>query len=245
MRRGTSGLLSLAALAVAGAYLIGTGDHAIVTADPVETSPAAVVPHEFAPGEIEELLASAIIVAELPDLPGYERDCGNGDGCVFGSAWTDDYDGPGGHDGCDTRNQVLAAQMSDVVFKPGTDSCKVVSGTLDDPYTGQRIEFVSGRGTSRLVQIDHVVALSRAWDAGAAKWTLDQRVAFANDLDRNLMAVDGSANQSKSDSGLDEWLPPNMAVHCTYSLRYLEVAVHYQLAITEGDAATAREVCTT
>jgi hypothetical protein len=23
--------------------------------------------------------------------------------CSFGPAWTDDYDGPGGHDGCDSR----------------------------------------------------------------------------------------------------------------------------------------------
>ncbi len=82
--------------------------------------------------------------------------------CVFGPAWSDDQDAPGGHDGCDTRNNVLAQDLSDVVFKPGTRDCLVLSGAMTDPYSGDRIEFE--RSQAKSVQIDHVLsaALSRS-----------------------------------------------------------------------------------
>ena len=74
--------------------------------------------------------------------------------------------------------------------------CDVASGTLDDPYTGARIRFVSG-GASE-VDIDHVVALGDAWQKGAQQWSYARRVRFANDP-LNLLAVDASANRQKGD----------------------------------------------
>lgn len=142
-----------------------------------------------------------------------------------------------------TRNDVLGAQLTDVVFKPGTRDCKVLSGTLADPYTGTSIVFTSGRDTSSAVQIDHIYPLARAWDAGAASWTAAKRTAFANDTDLNLLAVDGPTNNSKSDSGLDSWLPPNTVFGCDYAARYLHVASSYGLAVTSGDVDTAYAVC--
>ena len=71
-------------------------------------APAPPAPGSPTRASIEELLTMVQIVAARPDPVGYERGCKQGEGCVFGPAWTDDYDGPGGHDGCGTRDNVLA-----------------------------------------------------------------------------------------------------------------------------------------
>src|SRR6476620_6222207 len=72
---------------------------------------------------------------------GYDRD-------LFGQAWTDDVTVEGGHNGCDTRNDILGRDLEQIVFKPGTRDCAVQTGTLLDPYTGNAISFVRGEGTS-------------------------------------------------------------------------------------------------
>lgn len=184
---------------------------------------------------IAELLTKVAVVPKLPNVPGYDRSCSPGDGCVFGTAWKDVE-----RTGCDTRNRVLAAQLRDVVFKPGTGDCKVISGVLVDPYTGTTLQF--GGANRADIEIDHVFALARAWDAGAAGWTHERREGFANDLD-NLLAVSGSENQSKSASGPDRWLPPNKAFVCPYVEKYLGVAVEYGLSITAGDRDVAESAC--
>lgn len=193
--------------------------------------------------QVSELIAALTVVDELPDVPGYERKCGSLDGCVFGTAWTDDSTAPGAHNGCDSRNDVLGAQLRAIEYKPNTRECKVLSGTLDDPYTGRVIQFTSGKTTSSEVQIDHIYPLSRSWHAGAAQWPQERRVAFANDIDSNLLAVDGRTNNSKSDSGLDSWLPPNPEYACQYVIQYLTVAAKYQLLITQGDVDVALSTC--
>lgn len=204
---------------------------------------ATQVPTDSSHPDLEALISSLTVLDALPDVPGYERSCSPDDGCVFGPAWTDASSAPLARNGCDTRNDVLALDLIDVQFKPGTGDCKVVSGTLPDPYTGRNIAFVAGRSTSSEVQIDHVYPLSRAWDAGAAQWSQDRRVTFANDADLNLRATDGPTNSSKSDSGPDTWLPPNAAYQCEYSTGYLRVAAAYGLAVTADDIDVTRAVC--
>jgi hypothetical protein len=192
--------------------------------------------------DISRLLASLSVVDTLADAPGYDRKCNPGRGCVFGPAWTDDYNGPGGHDGCGTRDQILARQLHDVEYKPRTHNCVVVAGVLDpDPYTGQRIAFTKQRASD--IQVDHVVPLAAAWRMGASAWTIEQRTSFANDIDANLIAVEGKVNGSKSDQTIGEWLPPNTAFHCQYVTRFLVVASKYGLSITTADARAARAAC--
>ncbi|MBO0854567.1 MAG: HNH endonuclease [Nocardia sp.] len=185
--------------------------------------------------QLEQLLGTIAVVPKRPHPGGYDRDCGSGHGCVFGPAWSDDHDGPGGHDGCDSRNQVLAGQLREVRFRPGSGDCVVASGTLRDPYTGHSIGFV--RAKARVVQIDHVYPLAAAWDMGASTWPLSQRVRFANDTVFNLLAVDGPANMNKGDRTPADWLPPARAYHCFYAGKYLTTAAHYRLPITVADRA--------
>jgi hypothetical protein len=155
---------------------------------------------------------------------------------VFGAAWSDDTTAVGGHNGCDTRNDVLAAQLQNV--DKGTSRCVVQAGTLDDPYSGTRITFLKARADE--VQIDHVVPLAYAWDMGASAWTLDQRMAFANDEALNLLAVGQAANLAKSDQGPAAWTPANVEYRCEYAIRWVSVVSTYALAVTDADRSGLR-----
>lgn len=228
----------LKALALLVAALVLVGCSVTVAGEPVAAPPTvapAPAPVDPVAQSIASLLTQTRLVDRLPQVPGYERSCSPGDGCVFGQSWKDVE-----RTGCDTRNRVLAAQLTDVVFKQGTQDCKVLSGTLVDPFTGATLQY--GNGSTASIQVDHVFALARAWDAGAAAWPLERREVFANDLD-NLLAVSGEENQSKSDSGPDTWLPPNPSFVCPYVEIYLKVAVEYGLSITVDDRDVAMNMC--
>jgi 5-methylcytosine-specific restriction endonuclease McrA len=144
---------------------------------------------------------AAKALAQLEGIPvkgrapktGYSRD-------EFGPAWADtDH-------GCDTRNDILARDLTDEPFKTDTNNCVVTTGTLAEKYTGTTIRFVRGQDTSTAVQIDHIVALSDAWQKGAQQLTGEQRTELANDP-VNLMATDGPTNIAKGDSDAASWLP--------------------------------------
>ena len=133
---------------------------------------------------------------------------------------------------CDTRNRVLARDMSEVQFKDST--CIVLSGVLQDPYTGKTISFTRGDGTSAKVQIDHVVALSDAWQKGAQLLAPLLRESLAND-GMNLLAVDGPANMQKSDGDAATWLPSNKPIRCAYVARQISVKLVYSLWVTSAE----------
>jgi hypothetical protein len=135
--------------------------------------------------------------------------------------------------GCDVRNYILARDMDSEVLRSPAD-CTVMSGTLHDPYTAQTISFERGAVSSSKVQIDHVVALSDAWQKGAQQLTADTRFQFANDP-LNLLAVDGKANNDKSDGDAATWLPPNKAYRCQYIARQVAVKQKYTLWITQAE----------
>lgn len=170
-------------------------------------------------------------------VPGYDRDCGPGHGCVFGPAWSDDVDVAGGHDGCDTRNQVLHSAMRAVTTKAGTHGCVVTTGTLTDPYTGATIVFT--KADAGQVAIDHVYPLAAAWDLGASSWTPQQRRNFANDP-RNLLPTARRVNAVKSDKTPQGWAPPTAGGRCLYASRHVAVAVAYGLPVTVGDLQALR-----
>lgn len=155
----------------------------------------------------------------------------------FGPAWTDDNDDDLGHNGCDTRDDILARDMRDVVREGG---CTVVSGVLDDPYTGRVINFRRGPESS-LVQIDHLVALGNAWITGAQRLTRRDRINLANDP-RNLLAVDGHANNIKRDHDAAGWLPPNVSYHCKYVADQVLVKQVYHLWVTQPEHDTMQAV---
>ncbi|WP_457253788.1 HNH endonuclease family protein [Pedococcus sp. P5_B7] len=183
------------------------------------------------PGAAVITLATLRVKGRAPRT-GYDRD-------LFGQAWAD-VD----RNGCDTRNDILRRDLTGTTLKEGTHGCLVLTGTLDDPYTGTRIAFVRGRGTSNAVQVDHVVALSDAWQKGAQRWSTQTRTAFANDP-LNLLAVDGPTNQRKGDGDAATWLPPRKAVRCGYVARQIAVKHRYALAVTTAERDAMVRVLTT
>lgn len=176
-------------------------------------------------------LLGALAVKGRAPKTGYDRD-------AFGAAWTDTN-----RNGCDTRNDILRRDLDDNLYKPGTSGCAVLSGRLaPDPYTGQDIAFV--RGGASEVDIDHVVALSDAWQKGAGRWVPGKRLAFANDP-LNLLAVDASANRQKGDGDAATWLPQHKAFRCSYVARQVAVKAKYQLWVTAAERAAIARVLST
>ncbi|MCW2520466.1 MAG: hypothetical protein JWR46_3085 [Mycobacterium sp.] len=164
---------------------------------------------------------------------------------AFGDAWTDDNTAPGGHNGCDTRNDILDRDLVDKTFT-AIKRCPtaVATGTLHDPYTNDTIPFTRGNQVGASVQIDHIVPLALAWDLGARDWSDDMRRRFANDP-ANLLAVQGQANQDKGDAEPADWMPPNHAFWCQYSVQFAAVLRGYALPIDDRSAVVLRDAATT
>lgn len=142
----------------------------------------------------------------------------------FGSDWKN-------LNGCSMRNVILNRDLTDVALD---DDCNVISGILYDPYTAKEIIFQKGSSTSSLVQIDHVVALSDAWQKGAQQMSFQSRVNLANDP-LELIAVDGAANLQKSDGDAATWLPKNKSFRCEYIARQIAVKKKYSLWVTVAE----------
>lgn len=167
-----------------------------------------------------DLLATLPVKGRAPKT-GYDR-------ALFGQAWAD-VD----RNGCDTRNDMLKRDLTAIAYTNSVP-CKVQSGTLADPYTGTTISFLRGSATSSAVQIDHVVALSDAWQKGAQQLTTEQRMAFANDP-LNLQATDGPTNMRKGAGDAATWLPPNKGFRCEYVARQISVKATYSLWVTRAE----------
>ena len=199
-----------------------------------EEAPAPPPPVEAPPsGAPADLVNAARIGLPMLEVKGrapktgYERE-------LFGQAWSDDVTVAGGHNGCDTRNDILARDLDNIVFKEGTRDCVVLTGTLTDPFSAELIEFQRGKGTSQAVQIDHMVALSDAWQKGAQQLSEEERRNFANDP-LNLQSVKGSLNSQKGDGDAATWLPPNVAYRCEYVARQVVVKQEYRLWVTAAE----------
>lgn len=149
----------------------------------------------------------------------------------FGNGWSI-------QDGCDTRNRILYRDLMNITV---SDDCKILSGTLNDPYTGKIISFTRGQDTSQAVQIDHVVALSNAWQTGAQALSRAERTKLANDS-LELLAVDGQANQQKSDGDAATWLPSNKAFRCQYIARQIAVKAKYNLWLTAPEKVAMERI---
>jgi len=186
------------------------------------TAPAAVS------AESKARLATAVLetvpVKGRAPKTGYTRD-------QFGQAWADTD-----RNGCDTRNDILKRDMTSVIYKEKTRDCVVASGTLVDRYSGETINFVRGNVSSMEVQIDHVVAMSNAWQTGAFQLTLAQRTALANDP-LNLFAVKGTLNLQKSDGDAATWLPPLKSFRCAYVAQQIAVKAKYSLWVVPPEKA--------
>lgn len=158
---------------------------------------------------------------------GYDRES-------FG--WRDDVD----RNGCDTRNDILRRDLKNITTKAGTQGCVVLSGRVDSPYSGSSYDFVRNPTNT---DIDHVVALSDAWQSGASSWDAQKKIAFANDP-LNLLAVESTLNRQKGDGDAATWLPPHKPYRCEYVARQVAVKAKYGLWVKPAEAEAIERVLT-
>lgn len=199
----------------------------------------------------EALSAAKAMPTDTPHVKGYDRA-----GEFGGWANSDRLCGSGS-----TRDMILKRDMTGVDMD---SQCRVLSGTLNDPYTGKSIEFrrdvyqkVSGKtrkvsGDSTAVQIDHVVALNDAWASGLWKESRKaDRVTYANDPEV-LLASQGAANNTKSmgvnlygkgapkqlhwSAGTPSvWLPDNWSYRCEYMAKRVYIKHKYGLSMSSWE----------
>ena len=193
-----------------------------------------------APTPAQADIAPELAITTLENLPvkgrapktGYTR-------AQFGPTWAD-VD----RNGCDTRNDILQRDLTEISYRAKTRDCVVESGNLVDRYSGEVINFKRGNISSMEVQIDHVVALSNAWQTGAFKLDALQRRALANDP-LNLFAVKGRLNSQKRDGDAATWLPPLKSFRCTYVSHQIAVKAKYSLWVTPPEKAAMRRILST
>lgn len=132
--------------------------------------------------------------------------------------------------GCDTRENVLAAQgrgvIVDLACRPGCPAALPPCWTspYDDVTTGD----------PATLQIDHLVPLAEAAHSGAAGWTAAQRHGYYNDP-ANLVAVTAHANTSKGDRDPGEWKPPARDSWCAYATGWTTVKARYGLTADQAE----------
>ena len=143
--------------------------------------------------------------------------------------------------GCDARNDTLKRDLTDITYKVGTRDCKVIAGQLLDPFSGKVITFST---TKVVIDIDHVVALSNAWQTGAAYFDKNKRSQIANDP-LNLLAVDSKLNRQKGDGDAATWLPPSKAFRCEYVARQVAVKAKYGLWVTKPEKVAIDKILST
>jgi hypothetical protein len=152
---------------------------------------------------------------------------------AFGPGWAGHGGEPVQSDGCTARDAVLRRDLRGVRMAD-RDPCMVLSGRLDDPYTGTSLPY--DRFEASGLEIDHLVPLGDAWRSGAWDWPADRRERIANDVD-NLLVVQKQANQDKGSKNPDRWRPRH-EYWCEYARRWIAVKNRYALHVTppERDA---------
>ena len=168
----------------------------------------------------------ALVVAPEGARVGYDRD-------LF-SHWVDDD-----QNGCDARQDTLAAQVIGFPQVDLVDPCVIIEGDWYSIY-----DAVSYSGSPSELDVDHVVALAEAWDSGADGWSSSERRRFANDP-INLLAVTASSNRSKSDRDVGEWRPPARSSWCLTASMTITVKTAYSLSIDIAERTALVEMLET
>jgi hypothetical protein len=239
-----TGLLALIAVTVVAIVLVAVWmlRHVSPGTDPGTAAPATAEPPaaQQTPPADPRFNAARAMLDRLP-VKGWDREQDFAR-YRFGESWSDDVDVEFGHNGCNTRDDILRRDLADLVIRPG--ACYAQSGVLHDPYTGETIAFVRGPATSNSVEIDHLVSLADAWYKGARGWDDQRRRDFANDP-RNLLAVSPTANFNKAYRDAASWLPPNRAFRCDFAARQIDVKAAYGLWVSAREKEAMTQVLRT
>lgn len=219
VRRIIVGLLALGALA--GWIIINPASYQpeIIAADPVVVNPQD--------GTLAINVLETLAIKGRAPKTGYAR-------TEFYQAWP-------AIDGCNLRQRIIKREVGG---SARLDGCDVIAGTFVEAYTGETRTYNSKAEFSKNIQIDHIVALSDAWQKGAQQLSADERYQLATDP-LNLIAADASANQQKSDGDAATWLPKNKPFRCAYVARQISVKKKYSLWVTQAEHDAMKNILNT
>lgn len=155
-----------------------------------------------------------------------------------GYARTEFYSGWPDVEGCSLRQRIIKREVG---ASAKLDGCDVVAGTFTEPYTGEIRHYTTKSEFAKHIQIDHIVALSDAWQKGAQYLPKETRYQIATDP-LNLVAADGPANMQKGDADAATWLPANKAFRCEYVARQISVKYKYALWVTDAEKSAMAAV---
>ena len=147
-------------------------------------------------------------------------------------------------DGCSLRQRIIKREMGNTAVLSSENDCDVISGEFDEPYTGEHRIYYQKSDFTTGIQIDHIVALSDAWQKGAQNLTSVERYNLATDP-LNLIAADSTENQTKSDGDAATWLPKNKKFRCPYVARQISVKYKYHLWVSQAEHDAMAKVLTT
>ncbi|MBZ8177048.1 DUF1524 domain-containing protein [Corynebacterium sp. 3HC-13] len=186
---------------------------------------------------LTETLPLITILPERPTNPGYQRS-------AFGEGWSHHLL-PGNGAACSTRQLILLDAQREVSSSVPDQDCTVTEGEILDPYSGEILRIGHGEEDTvnvRQIEIDHIFPLAAAWDLGAADWSKEKRIDFANDP-VNLVPTFAAWNREKSDLLPAHWLPPDKTIRCDYSRRVAFIAFTWGLSLSNDDANTMKRQC--
>lgn len=129
-----------------------------------------------------------------------------------------------------TRHEILKKRSLEkvVLSKKG---CSVKQGLWDDYYYPEKLTQVNE------VDIDHLVPLKHAFDAGGKNWSKEKKKNFAND-EENLVITNRKYNREKGSQTISTWLPVHKSYACKYLNDWMKIKKKYQLEISKDEQST-------
>ena len=157
----------------------------------------------------------------------------------FGEPWSDDVNVEFGHNGCNTRDDILRRDLADLVVRPGT--CYAQSGVLHDPYTGQTIPFTRGPTTLRPCRSTIWCRCRTLGTRARASGTISAAATSPTTRATCWPSV-RQANFDKAFRDATAWLPPNAAFRCEFVARQIDVKAAYGLWLSRNEKRAMEDV---
>ena len=130
--------------------------------------------------------------------------------------------------GCDARQDALAAWSVVPITVNRSGTCKVVVGSWVSPYD----QMASNNPGD--FDVDHLVPLENAFRSGGWAWSTERRRAFANDPGE-LVVASASSNRSKGSDPPDQWRPAFRDSWCAYAEGWVKVKSTWDLTVTTAE----------
>ena len=141
-------------------------------------------------------------------------------------SYEEDFDG----DCQSTRQEILVLTSRVDVRYTNPRNCVVRTGEWLDEYTGELFKVAVK------LEVDHIIPRMYAHTHGGDRWTLEKKLAFANDP-LNIMLIDRREIRRKRDRGPSRYRPRD-EFQCEYINLWNQISEKYNLQLSTSDRST-------